>query len=75
MFLLWVHRTLFIQYAAACLLMKRKLNFVFLDEGRFLYDPITKRVYSFCAPHTFVGVIGEEFKLVSSKKDVLLQVQ
>jgi hypothetical protein len=54
--------------------MKKKLNFVFLDEGRFLYDPITKRVYSFCAPHTFVGVIGEEFKLVSNK-DVLLQVQ
>ena len=53
--------------------MRKKLTFVFLDEGRFLYDQTTKRVYSLQSPHTFVGVIGDDFKLQTN--NVLLQVQ
>lgn len=37
-----------------------KLEYIFITEGEFLYDPITKRVYRLKPPHVFMGFITEE---------------
>jgi hypothetical protein len=50
---------------------KLRLTYIFLDEGEFLYDSSTKKVYTFTAPHKLVGKIDDSFALVP--KDDIVQ--
>ena len=47
------------------LMTVRKLVYIFIDEGEFLYDQVTNKVYSYTAPHTLVGKIdSKEFTII-----------
>lgn len=46
---------------------KLKLTYIYLTEGEFLYDEKSNKVYTFQAPHQFVGTIDNEFSLVYKK--------
>jgi hypothetical protein len=34
-----------------------QLQYVFLDDGEYLYNAKTKKLYTKCAPHIFVGIL------------------
>lgn len=53
--------------------MRKKLTYVYLDEGEFLYDSLTRRLYTVNSPHICKGYICEELKV--HLKNVYLQVQ
>jgi len=44
--------------------MAYKLIYIFLEDGEFLYDADTHKVYTFTAPHKLVGEIDNDFNLI-----------
>ncbi len=45
--------------------MTKKLVYIYIDEGEYLYDQLTQKIYTFIAPHKFVGNIDpESFKVI-----------
>lgn len=42
----------------------KKLVYIYIEEGEFLYDQVTFKAYNFNFPHTFVGHIDRDYKLV-----------
>jgi hypothetical protein len=50
----------------------KKLKYIFIDEGEYLYDCITRKTYTLTSPHRCIGVIDKEFKLVLNGSPRLL---
>ena len=42
----------------------KKLKYIFIEEGEYLYDTQTQKAYTYASPHKFVGVINKEYVLV-----------
>lgn len=45
----------------------KRLNYIFLDQGEFLFDKASGKVYSFKAPHTLVGFIDQSSQQLTLK--------
>lgn len=39
------------------IMSKKVLTYIYLEEGEYLYDSATRRVYTKCAPHKWIGNI------------------
>lgn len=46
-------------------MLNKRLVYIYLDEGEFLYDQNTYEVYTFKAPHKLVGRINTNFELIT----------
>lgn len=44
-------------------MVQKKLKYIFIDEGEYLYDSVTNKAYTYTAPHKFVGIINKEYIL------------
>lgn len=49
----------------------KKLVYIFIDEGEFLYDQSTQKIYTYIYPHKFVGTIDPERFAVVYKNDII----
>lgn len=47
---------------------KIRVRFVVLDEGEYLYDPETLRLYECAVPHLYIGDFDLRTKSVKKKK-------
>jgi hypothetical protein len=49
-------------------MVKIQVRIVFLDEGVFLFHPVTNLVFDYNVPHNLVGKINlKDFKLIKTK--------
>ena len=46
-------------------MVNKRLVYIYLEEGEFLYDPDTYKVYTFLPPHKLVGHITTRFELIT----------
>jgi hypothetical protein len=42
----------------------KKLIYIYIEEGEFLYDQLTSKVYTFTSPHSLVGYIDKDYNLI-----------
>jgi hypothetical protein len=47
-------------------LILKKLKYIYIDEGEYLYDSVTNKAYSYTAPHKLVGVINKDYVLIKN---------
>lgn len=45
-----------------------RLYYIYLEDGEFLYDPMTRSVYTFDSPHLHMGYLNDDGKLVMREK-------
>lgn len=48
-------------------MVTKRLSYINLDEGEFLYDTSTRKIYTFVAPYICIGHLNKHFEIVFKK--------
>jgi hypothetical protein len=51
-------------------MVTKQLSYIYLDEGEFLYDQVSRKIYTFIAPHRCIGHLSKSFEIVFKKERV-----